>query len=217
MEPGASETFLDKPAATAIAPRQNSPKSNPSGTKWAWWVPVKVEREGRLGRFLLQAMGRACRDFPALIGQERKHRCPEADYDRGGRPQMVGFSNGTTGTAPLKRIVGAGGIWGNSIRPMVRYGAVRSRDKRWIPNMRYRVIWYNRTTDRVGGLVEIPGVLLSRVLKIAGVTDRNEPGELLLEPRQISDIASLVGLHIDLARFEYHLDPLGPFPQRLRA
>ncbi len=121
------------------------------------------------------------------------------------------------GTAPLKRIIGAGGIWENSIRPMVRYGAVRSRDKRWIPNMRYRVIWYNRTTDRVGGLVEIPGVLLSRVLKIAGVTDRNEPGELLLEPRQISDIASLVGLHIDLARFEYHLDPLGPFPQRLRA
>jgi hypothetical protein len=83
--------------------------------------------------------------------------------------------------------------------------------------MRYRIICYDRTTDRVGGLIDIPGVLLPRVLKIAGVTDRNEPGELPPEPRQIVDIASLVGFRIDLARFEYHLDPLGPLPQRLRA
>jgi hypothetical protein len=74
--------------------------------------------------------------------------------------------------------------------------------------MRYRVIFYNRTTDRVGGLIGIPGVFLHRVLGIAGITNPNEPGEYPLTAEQIRDIASLVGFRADVSRFEYHLEPL---------
>lgn len=83
--------------------------------------------------------------------------------------------------------------------------------------MRYRVIFYNRSTDRGGGLIDIPGVYVSRVLKIAGITDPNEPGEYPLVDQQVRAIAALVGFKADLSRFEYHLEPLGPFQDRLRA
>jgi hypothetical protein len=83
--------------------------------------------------------------------------------------------------------------------------------------MQYRLIFYNRTTDRAGGLIDIPEVYLPRVLGIAGITKPNEPGEYPLGPDQVRDIAALVGFRPDVSRFEYHLEPLGPSHDRLRA
>ena len=83
--------------------------------------------------------------------------------------------------------------------------------------MRYRLIFYNRSTDRVGGLIDIAGTSLPQVLAIAGIRNANDPGEYPLDPRQVRDIAALIGFEPDVSRFEYHLEPFGrtpPEPQR---
>jgi hypothetical protein len=82
--------------------------------------------------------------------------------------------------------------------------------------IQYRLIWYNRLTDQVGGLSDIPGRYLPKVLKIAGVNNPRELGELPLSDEQIRDIGALIGLRIDVSRFIYHLEPL-PTQGRLRA
>jgi hypothetical protein len=74
----------------------------------------------------------------------------------------------------------------------------------------YRIIFYNKSTDQVGGLVAIPGQHLSRVLKMAGIRNSREPGEYPLDDKQIVAIASIIGMSIDPSRFIYHLEPLGP-------
>jgi hypothetical protein len=74
--------------------------------------------------------------------------------------------------------------------------------------MRYRIISYDRTTDRVAGLINIPGQFLPQVLTIAGVRDADEPGEYPLEPKKVGDVAALIGFEPDVSQFEYHLEPL---------
>jgi hypothetical protein len=74
--------------------------------------------------------------------------------------------------------------------------------------MRYRIIFYDRTTDRVAGLINIPGQLLPRVLTIAGIRNVSELGEYPLAPKKVGDIAALIGFEPDVSRFEYHLEPL---------
>jgi hypothetical protein len=84
--------------------------------------------------------------------------------------------------------------------------------------MRYRLIFYNRTTDRVGGLIDIPANLLPQVLALAGIQNASDLGEYPLAPKQVLDIASLIGFKPDVSRFAYHLEPLGlDPPDRLRA
>jgi hypothetical protein len=75
--------------------------------------------------------------------------------------------------------------------------------------MQYRLIFYNKTTDKVGGLIDIPGVQVRQVVRIARVRNQKEPGEILLDDEQVRDIASLIPFKPDLSRFIYHLEPLG--------
>ena len=83
---------------------------------------------------------------------------------------------------------------------------------------RYRIIIYNRTTDHVGGVVDIPRALLTQVLVIAGIaTSPNELGEYPLTSEQVRDISSLIGFGADFSRFHYHLEPIDPGDNRLRA
>ena len=74
--------------------------------------------------------------------------------------------------------------------------------------MRYRLIFYNRTTDRVGGTIDIPGRFLQQVLKIAGITNASELGEYPLGRKEVDDIAALIRFRPDFSRFEYHLEPI---------
>jgi hypothetical protein len=83
--------------------------------------------------------------------------------------------------------------------------------------MRYRVIFYNRDTDLVGGLIEVPGRYLGKVLAIAGIENASELGEYPLTQEQVRDIATLIGFRPDTSRFHYHLEPLGSERDRLRA
>ena len=60
---------------------------------------------------------------------------------------------------------------------------------------RYRLISYNRTTDRIGGIIDIPAPLLKQVLAIAGIAmSASELGEHALTGEQVRDISSLIGV-----------------------
>jgi hypothetical protein len=83
--------------------------------------------------------------------------------------------------------------------------------------MQYRLICYDRSTDRVGELIDIPGRFLPQVLAIAGIRNANAPGEYPLDPRQVRDITALIGFEPDISRFEYHLEPLGLAENRIGA
>ena len=80
----------------------------------------------------------------------------------------------------------------------------------------YRIIIYNRTTDRVGGVIDIPAPLLNKVLAIAGIAATpDEVGEFALSGEQVRDISSLVNFGADFSRFHYHLEPVDPAPRRV--
>ena len=69
-------------------------------------------------------------------------------------------------------------------------------------NPRYRIILYNRTTDRLGGAIDIPQPLLHQVLAIAGIaTSANELGEHPLNAEQVRDISSLLSFGADPSLF----------------
>jgi hypothetical protein len=78
-------------------------------------------------------------------------------------------------------------------------------------NPSYRIIFYNRTTDRFGGDIDIPNPLLRQVLTIAGITgySASDLGEHPLTGEQIRDISSLLSFRADPSRFHYHLEPIG--------
>jgi hypothetical protein len=74
----------------------------------------------------------------------------------------------------------------------------------------HRIIPYDRATDEAGGVINVPHKQLGRILVIAAVADPNESGELLLDEDQIREMAKLIGFAADVARFHYHLEPVGP-------
>jgi hypothetical protein len=78
--------------------------------------------------------------------------------------------------------------------------------------MQYRLIYYNSSTDRVGGVIDIPGRLLPQVLTLAGIQNANDLGEYPLDAKQVRDIATLIGVKADPSRFVYHLEPRGQIP-----
>jgi hypothetical protein len=99
---------------------------------------------------------------------------------------------------------------------MVRWPRCREEGNPVTP--RYRLISYNRTTDRIGGIIDIPAPLLKQVLAIAGIAmSASELGEHALTGEQVRDISSLIGVGADAARFHYHLEPIEPGVHRLRA
>jgi hypothetical protein len=75
--------------------------------------------------------------------------------------------------------------------------------------MRYRLIQYNRSTDHVGGLIDVPGRYAPRVVKIAGIQNEKELGEVPLTDEQIQAITAVIKFRPDVTRFIYHLEPLG--------
>lgn len=83
--------------------------------------------------------------------------------------------------------------------------------------VQYRIIFYNKLTDQVSGLVSVPGQHLSRVLKMAGIRNSRDLGEHPLDDQQINAIASIIGIRVDPSRFIYHLEPLEPSHEGSRA
>ena len=84
-------------------------------------------------------------------------------------------------------------------------------------NTRYRIIMYERTTDHVGGIIDVPTALAVQALAIAGITDANEPGETNLDNIQAIQMAGLLGFRANVARYTYHLEMVVTTDDRLRA
>jgi hypothetical protein len=82
---------------------------------------------------------------------------------------------------------------------------------------RYRVIMYERTTDHVGGIIDVPDALVVQALRIAGVTDADEPGETDLDDIQAIQMAGLLQFRSNVARYIYHLETVLATDGRLRA
>ena len=64
--------------------------------------------------------------------------------------------------------------------------------------------------------IDTPANFLPQVLALAGIQNANELGEYPLDPKQVRDIAALIGFRPDIARFTYHLEPLGLIQDKFR-
>jgi hypothetical protein len=83
--------------------------------------------------------------------------------------------------------------------------------------VRYRIIMYERTTDHVGGIIDVPAALAVEALAIAGVADADEPGEIDLDDSQAIQMARLLGFRANVTRYIYHLETVLTTDDRLRA
>jgi hypothetical protein len=82
---------------------------------------------------------------------------------------------------------------------------------------RYRIIMYERNTDQVGGIIDVPVALAVQALAIAGIADAEEPGETALDDIQAIQMAKLIAFRENLARYVYHLETVLTSNDRLRA
>jgi hypothetical protein len=78
----------------------------------------------------------------------------------------------------------------------------------------YRVIMYERTTDRVGGIIDVPAALEPQVLTIAGISNPTELGETELADAEVVALANLLGFRSNIPRYRYHLETLAIDPLR---
>ena len=80
--------------------------------------------------------------------------------------------------------------------------------------VQYRVIAYNRTTDRVGSIIDVPKPLVPQVLAIArfGKALSCEPGESDLDGSQAREVANVLNFRSDPSRFHYHLETIVTAP-----
>jgi hypothetical protein len=82
---------------------------------------------------------------------------------------------------------------------------------------RYRIIMYERQTDRAGGTIDVPPTLASQVLSLASITNPTEPGETVLNDQQVSAIAQLLSFRHNIGRYIYHLETVIGASDRLYA
>ena len=72
----------------------------------------------------------------------------------------------------------------------------------------YRVIMYERTTDRVGGIIDVPAALVPLALALAGITNPTELGETELTDGEVWALANLLQFRSNTSRYRYHLETL---------
>ena len=77
--------------------------------------------------------------------------------------------------------------------------------------MIYRVVTYEKATERMKGNLRIPPSVLAEVKRIAGFQpDHDGLGEYPLDEEQTLAVAQILGLHPDPGRFYYHVEPYEP-------
>jgi len=76
---------------------------------------------------------------------------------------------------------------------------------------------YDRATDYVGGIIDVPVALAVQALMIAGVVDADEPGETDLDDIQAIQMAGLLGFRANVSRYIYHLETVLATDDRRRA
>jgi hypothetical protein len=74
--------------------------------------------------------------------------------------------------------------------------------------MIYRIVTYDKLTERMAGSLPIPRPLVAEIRKIAGVSPLHDGlGEYPLNEEQTSRVAQLLGFPPAPERFHYYLEP----------
>ncbi len=77
--------------------------------------------------------------------------------------------------------------------------------------MIYRVVTYDRSTERMKGYLSVPPVILEEVKKVAGFKLQDDGlGEYALDDEQTRQIAQLMGFRPEPDRFYYYIEPYEP-------
>jgi hypothetical protein len=77
--------------------------------------------------------------------------------------------------------------------------------------MIYRVVTYDRATERMKGSLVVPPNVLAKVKKIAGFKPEDDGlGEYLLDGTQTTKVAKILGFRPEADRFLYYVEPYNP-------
>ena len=77
--------------------------------------------------------------------------------------------------------------------------------------MMYRVVTYDRTTERMKGTLIVPPNVLAKVKKIAGFQPSDDGlGEYPLDGAQTRQVAKILGFRPEPKRFYYCVEPHDP-------
>ena len=77
--------------------------------------------------------------------------------------------------------------------------------------MIYRVVTYDRTTERMKGSLVVPPSVLSKIKKLAGFQPKDDGlGEYPLGQEQTRRVAKVLGFKPEPNRFYYYLEPYDP-------
>jgi len=75
----------------------------------------------------------------------------------------------------------------------------------------YRVVIYDKATERMKGSLVVPLSLLAKVKKIAGFQPGDDGlGEYPLDEKRTSNVAKVLGFRPEPGRFSYHVEPYDP-------
>ena len=77
--------------------------------------------------------------------------------------------------------------------------------------MIYRVVSYDRTTERMKGSLIVPPSVVKQVKVIAGFQPHDDGlGEYPLDEKQTREVAGLLGFRPEPDRFHYSVEPYDP-------
>jgi len=77
--------------------------------------------------------------------------------------------------------------------------------------MMYRVVTYDRTSERMKGSLIVPPSITAKVKKIAGFKPKDDGlGEYPLDEQQARQVAKLLGFKPEPERFYYYVEPYDP-------
>ena len=77
--------------------------------------------------------------------------------------------------------------------------------------MMYRVVTYDRTTERMKGSLIVPPSVLAKVKKIAGFKPADDGlGEYPLDQVQTRKVAAVLGFRLEPERVYYAVEPYDP-------
>jgi hypothetical protein len=78
----------------------------------------------------------------------------------------------------------------------------------------YRLVGFDRDTERLAVKYEIPAKYVPLAKKIAGIDERPLIGDWPLSPEQVRHIAEVIGERIDPDAYDFSLEPYAPTPLR---
>jgi hypothetical protein len=74
--------------------------------------------------------------------------------------------------------------------------------------MIYRVVTYDRASERMKGSLVVPPSILAKIKKIAGFKPEDDGlGEYLLDETQAKKVARVLGFRPETDRFFYYVEP----------